>query len=55
VQRDLVAQRAHDVVAVGPETDDNAGAAEGEDPEGDGDFVGDFGAECCQSKFRFEL
>jgi hypothetical protein len=42
VQRDLVAQRAHDVVAVGPEADDDAGAAEGEDPEGDGDFGGDF-------------
>lgn len=41
VQRDLVAQRAHDVVAVGPEADDDAGAAEGEDPEGHGDFVGD--------------
>lgn len=29
VQRDLVAERAHDVVAVRPEADDDAGAAEG--------------------------
>ena len=42
VQRDFVAQRAHDVVAVGPEADDDASAAEGKNPEGDRDFGGDF-------------
>lgn len=35
MQSDAVAQVLHDVVAVSPETDDQAGAAEGENPGGD--------------------
>jgi hypothetical protein len=42
VQGDLVTERTHDVVAVCPETDDNGGATEGENPEGNRDFAGYF-------------
>lgn len=41
VQSNLVAERAHDVVAVRPEADDDAGAAEGQDPG----WYGDTGAD----------
>lgn len=42
VQGDLVAERAHDVVAVRPEADDDARAAKRQDPGRHGDLGADF-------------
>lgn len=41
MQRDAVAEHAHHVVAVEPETDGEGGAAVGEDPDGDRGLGGD--------------
>ena len=41
VKRDLVTQRAHDVVAVCPETNNDTSSTKGEDPERDGNLVAD--------------
>ncbi|RAL63483.1 hypothetical protein DID88_003903 [Monilinia fructigena] len=45
VKRETIPQVAHDVVAVGPETDDEGSGAVAEDPHGDGRFGLD-GARC---------
>ena len=41
MQGDLVTQRAHDVVSISPETNDNTRTAEREDPERDRDLGAD--------------
>lgn len=43
MESNLVTERAHDVVAVCPETDDDTGTTECEDPEWDGDLGADLG------------
>jgi hypothetical protein len=42
VKSDLITQCAHDVVAVRPETDNDASSTESEDPKRDRNFVADF-------------